>query len=155
MRAYIYWIIQYILCHISILMWEIPHRFLQESSIYLWLYSCLLNLGRFFSFLIFYTVCRTPWTGDQPVARLLPTRRTTHTQNKRTKTSMPWVVFEPTIPAFERPKTVHALDRAATVIGTQESSKWLKYYLGRIRAYIHICTHTYTLDDARARGIHC
>jgi hypothetical protein len=25
-----------------------------------------------FSFLIFYTVGRTPWTGDQPVARLLP-----------------------------------------------------------------------------------
>jgi hypothetical protein len=30
---------------------------------------------------------------------------------------MPWVVFEPTIPAFERAKTVHALDSAATVIG--------------------------------------
>jgi formate-dependent phosphoribosylglycinamide formyltransferase (GAR transformylase) len=26
--------------------------------------------------------------------------------------------FEPTTPAFERAKTVHALDRAATVIGT-------------------------------------
>jgi hypothetical protein len=30
---------------------------------------------------------------------------------------MPWMEFEPTIPAFERAKTVHALDRAATVIG--------------------------------------
>jgi hypothetical protein len=30
---------------------------------------------------------------------------------------MPRVGFEPTIPAFERAKTVHALDRAATVIG--------------------------------------
>jgi hypothetical protein len=30
---------------------------------------------------------------------------------------MPWLGFEPTIPAFERAKTVHALDRAATVIG--------------------------------------
>jgi hypothetical protein len=28
---------------------------------------------------------------------------------------MPWVGFEPTIPAFERVKTVHALDRTATV----------------------------------------
>jgi hypothetical protein len=27
------------------------------------------------------------------------------------------VGFEPTIPAFEREKTVHAIDRAATVIG--------------------------------------
>jgi hypothetical protein len=30
---------------------------------------------------------------------------------------MPQVEFEPTIPAFERAKTVHALDGAATVIG--------------------------------------
>jgi hypothetical protein len=30
---------------------------------------------------------------------------------------MPRVGFEPTIPAFERVKTVHALDRAVTVIG--------------------------------------
>jgi hypothetical protein len=29
---------------------------------------------------------------------------------------MPQVRFEPTIPVFERVKTVHALDRAATVI---------------------------------------
>jgi hypothetical protein len=30
---------------------------------------------------------------------------------------MPLVVFEPTIPVFERAKTFHALDRTATVIG--------------------------------------
>jgi hypothetical protein len=33
---------------------------------------------------------------------------------------MPQVGFEPTIPVFQRAKTVHALDRAATVIG-----KWV------------------------------
>jgi hypothetical protein len=43
-----------------------------------------VDLGIFFSFLILYTVCRTPWTGDQPVARPLPTHRTTQIQNKRT-----------------------------------------------------------------------
>jgi hypothetical protein len=32
------------------------------------------------------------------------------------------VGFEPTIPAFEKAKTVHALDRAATLIGTQYPS---------------------------------
>jgi hypothetical protein len=32
---------------------------------------------------------RTPWTGDQPVARSLPAHRTTQTQNKRTQASMP------------------------------------------------------------------
>jgi hypothetical protein len=30
---------------------------------------------------------------------------------------MPQVGFEPTIPVFEQAKTVHALDRAAAVIG--------------------------------------
>jgi hypothetical protein len=53
----------------------------------------------------------TLWTGDQAVARLLPAHRTAQTQ-----TSMSQVGFEPTIPVFERAKTVHALDRAATVI---------------------------------------
>jgi hypothetical protein len=72
----------------------------------------------FFQFLNLYTVVRTPWPGDQPVARPLPTHRTTQTQNKRTHTSMPRVGFKPTITVFERAKTVLALDRAATVIGT-------------------------------------
>jgi hypothetical protein len=33
---------------------------------------------------------------------------------------MPQVGFEPTIPEFERVKAVHALDHAATVIGTSQ-----------------------------------
>jgi hypothetical protein len=77
-------------------------------SIYLWIESPLLGLGRFFRFFIVYTVGMTPWTGDQPVARPLPARRTEQTQNKRTQTSVSQVGFEPTIPAFERAKTVHA-----------------------------------------------
>jgi hypothetical protein len=85
--------------------------------IYLWLYSPLLDLERFFGFMIFYTVGRTPWTGDQPIARPLPAHRTAQTKNKRTQISMPQVEFEPTTPVFERAKTVHTLDRAATVIG--------------------------------------
>jgi hypothetical protein len=52
--------------------------------------------------------------GDQPVARPLPTHKTTQIQNKSTQTSMLLVGFEPTMPVFERAKTVHA----ATVIGT-------------------------------------
>jgi hypothetical protein len=50
----------------------------------LWLYSLLLGLSPFFSFLIFYTAGRTPWAEDQPVARPLPEYRTTQTHNKRT-----------------------------------------------------------------------
>jgi hypothetical protein len=49
--------------------------------------TALMDLGRFFSFLIL--VGRTPWPGEQPVARSLPTQRITQTQNKRTQTSMP------------------------------------------------------------------
>jgi hypothetical protein len=69
-----------------------------------------------FQFLNLYTVGKTPWTGDQPVARLLPTRRTTQTQNKRAQTSMPRVGFEPTIPVFERPKSVHQIILIITII---------------------------------------
>jgi hypothetical protein len=32
---------------------------------------------------------------------------------------MPQVEFEPPVPAFERAKTVHALDRTAAVVGNQ------------------------------------
>jgi hypothetical protein len=58
--------------------------------------------------------------GGSAVARPLSTYRTTRTQNKRTQTYMPLVGFEPTVPVFERAKTVHVLDRAATVIGEIE-----------------------------------
>jgi hypothetical protein len=56
---------------------------------HLWLYSPLLDLGRFFSFLTIYTVGMTPWAGDRPVATPLPAHKTTKTQNKHKKTSIP------------------------------------------------------------------
>jgi hypothetical protein len=56
---------------------------------YLWLYSSLLGLDRFLNFLMFYTVGRTPWPGDQSVARLLPTYTAKQKKNKRIQTSMP------------------------------------------------------------------
>jgi hypothetical protein len=58
----------------------------------------------------FWTFGRTPWTGDQPVARPLPTQVST-TQKRRGYTSMLRVGFEPKIPMFERLKTLCALDR--------------------------------------------
>jgi hypothetical protein len=51
---------------------------------------------------------------DQPVARRLPKQRINTCAHQ---TSIPCVGFEPTIPASERAKIVHALDRTATVIG--------------------------------------
>jgi hypothetical protein len=44
-------------------------------------------------------------------------RYLTQTENKHRQTYIHRVGFEPTIPAFERAKTVHDLHRAATVIG--------------------------------------
>jgi hypothetical protein len=86
-----------------------------------------LGLGRFLSFFIFYTVSRTPSSGDQSVARPLPAHRTAQTQKKRTQTPMPKMGFKPTIPVFERAKTIHALDREATVIGF-----YMNYYTIKI-----------------------
>jgi hypothetical protein len=63
-----------------------------------------LFIGCFFSFLIIYIVGRTPWTGDQLVARPLPAHRTTQTQNKHAQTSMPEIGLELTISVFERVK---------------------------------------------------
>jgi hypothetical protein len=79
-----------------------------------WLYSPLLGPGLFFSFVIILT---------QSVGRLgrgiSPSKgRYLHTgQDKtHTQTFTPWVGFESTISAFRRAKTVHALNRATTVI---------------------------------------
>jgi hypothetical protein len=43
---------------------------------------------------------------------------------------MPRVGFEPTIPVFERTKTVHTLDRATTVIGkpVAQLAKIIRYF---------------------------
>jgi hypothetical protein len=83
--------------------------------------TALVGLGSFFQFLNIYRVGRTPLTEDQLVARPLPTHRATQTQNKSTHTCMPRVGFEPTIPVFERVKTVHVLDCSATVIKFAQS----------------------------------
>jgi hypothetical protein len=81
-----------------------------------------LDLGSFFSFLILYTAGRTPWTERISPSQGHYLHTGQHKQNKRKQTSMHWVGFEPTIPAFERAKTVHASDRAATVTTAQPNS---------------------------------
>jgi hypothetical protein len=64
-----------------------------------------------------YTVGRTPWTSDQPVARPLLTQDSTKTINTQ-RDIHACVGFKPTILAFERPNRVRALDRVAIVIGS-------------------------------------
>jgi hypothetical protein len=95
----------------------IKTTWLTNLSLYLWLDSPSLDLGRFFSFLILFTVGMTPWAGDQSVGSPPHAHRTTQTHNKRSKAFMPQVGFEPTVPEFELVKAVPALDCAATLIG--------------------------------------
>jgi hypothetical protein len=64
----------------------------------------------FFQFSNHTPIGRTPRVGGQPQGRYL------HTARKQT--SMPRIRFEPTDTVFKRAKIVHALDRAATVIGS-------------------------------------
>jgi hypothetical protein len=88
-------------------------------------------LAAFFSFLIYtQSVGLLGWGISPSQGRYLHTEQ--HKQNKRTQTSMPQVVFEPTIPAFERAKTIHALDGTATVIGNYKniSSNMLLLVIG-------------------------
>jgi hypothetical protein len=110
------------------------------TYLYMALQSIFFTLAAF-QFLNLYTVGRTPWTGDQPVARPLPTHRTTEIQNKRTQTSMPRVGFEPTIPVFERAKTVHTLDRAATVINMGF------HHRENLKSYARISRHLQNMTD--------
>jgi hypothetical protein len=85
-------------------------------SLSLWLYGPLLGLVRFFSFLILYTVGRTPWTGDQPVAGLLPA----HTGQQKHRINHTDIHASSEIRTHDpsvRANKVHALDRATTVTG--------------------------------------
>jgi hypothetical protein len=97
----------------------IPLRFF-----FLWLDSPFGGLGRliFRGFTITHfrliTFGRIPL--DEGPARRRDLYLTTHNTHNR-QTSMPPEGFEPAIPASERSQT-HALDRAATVIGTPKIS---------------------------------
>jgi hypothetical protein len=60
--------------------------------------------------------------------------RSTQTQNRRRQISMPLVWFEPTIPVFERAKTIHALDRAAT---ETDDGDYREYYILRCDSWYY------------------
>jgi hypothetical protein len=49
-----------------------------------------LDFARFFSSLSLYTIDRTPWTGDQPVARPLPTQDNTDRINSDRHQCLEW-----------------------------------------------------------------
>jgi hypothetical protein len=57
------------------------------------------------------------------------------------------VGFELTIPAFERPKTVHALDGAAAVIGTRLASTLMKIKIPL--KWPHFVSHKVILSNVK------
>jgi hypothetical protein len=71
------------------------------SLIHQRLYSPLLGLSHFFTFITLYIAGRTPWMGNQHVTKPLPTHRTARAKNKCIQTSMPQVGFEPTTLVFK------------------------------------------------------
>jgi hypothetical protein len=82
--------------------------------------TALVGLGRFFSFLLYTQSVGFLERGISPSQGLYLHTEQHKTQKKPNQTSMPLVRFEPTIPVFQRTKTLHALDSAATVLGTNE-----------------------------------
>jgi hypothetical protein len=91
------------------------------SLILQWLYSPLLGPDLLFSFVIIFIqmVGLVGRVISPSQGRYLHTEQHKHRTNSHTH--MPWVGFEPTILVSKRAKCVHALDRAATVIGNSLS----------------------------------
>jgi hypothetical protein len=84
--------------------------------------AILLYLGRFLRYLDLFTQSvgllgrgMSPSRGRYP-----HTEQQKHRICKCIQTSMPRAELELTVPVFERVKTVHALDRAATLFGGVE-----------------------------------
>jgi hypothetical protein len=98
-----------------------PHRLNAHYNLSAYGSTALVGFGRFFSFLIYTQSVGLLGRGiSQSQGHYL------HAEYTHIETSMTWAGFEPTIPVFELAKTVHALDRAATVIGASQS---LVHYL--------------------------
>jgi hypothetical protein len=85
-----------------------------------WLFRSIQGPGLLFSSVNIFTqtVGLLGWVISSSQGLDLNTGQSKNRINAYThQTPMPWVGFEPTIPASERAKTDHALDRAATVTG--------------------------------------
>jgi hypothetical protein len=93
--------------------------------------------GYFFILVILQTVGLLGWVISSSQDLYLTTGQHKHRINAYTyQTSMPCVWFEPTIPASERTKTVHALHRSATVTD-RNINKVYKILMKRIQLPSH------------------
>jgi phosphotransferase system glucose/maltose/N-acetylglucosamine-specific IIC component len=102
---------------------ELMERFPFSWKIYL---SMALAFGRLFSFVILYTVGRTPWKGDQHDGRPLPTHRTTETQNKRKR--------HPCLEWYSNPRCQRSSERRHFMLASslQIMKRLLLIHVGRI-----------------------
>jgi hypothetical protein len=88
------------------------------SFIHQWLYSSCWALASSSVSESFFTQTVGlfgEWSARRKAATY--TQGNINTEKRTYKHPCLWLGFEPTIPVFERAKTVHALDRTATVIG--------------------------------------
>jgi hypothetical protein len=87
---------------------------------------------------------------SQSQCRYLNTGQHKHRTNAYAhQTSMPWVGFEPTIPASKRAKTVHTLECAATVIGCGLNMLQIKKFIIIIIILFNVCSSTKNCPSAR------
>jgi hypothetical protein len=139
-----------------LILFQQPLRYSAEVLIHLFihqmLYGPLLGPGLFFSSVIFFT-----WTTgllgrviSLSQERYLHIGQHKHRINDHTQTSMFWVRFEPMIPAFEQTK-IHALDRAATVIGVIIQAALIKY-LRNVKGCIR-ADHLINVDTRNELGM--
>jgi len=64
----------------------------------------------------------TPWTGDRPIARHVPTRDGRAQKSNADVKSMPRKGFEPIIPGFKWSDIIRALDRIISLSSSSSSS---------------------------------
>jgi hypothetical protein len=124
---------------------EMTHTVREKADIFaetllllLWLYIPLLDLGRFFSFKILYTVGRPPWRGISP-SQGLYLHIEHQTQNKHTQDIHALIGIRTQVPALERMNTVYVLDHATTVIGFQ---KRYKHQIAWSSSPVFLCSST-------------
>jgi hypothetical protein len=100
----------------------------------------------------FFTDGRTPWTSDH-----LNTGQHKHRINAYTpQPSIPWMGWEPTIPASERAKTVHTLDRAVIVTGLLNNTpgiSWIRNFTIGSEHFDNLKEHSKTSITMRRHQI--
>jgi hypothetical protein len=118
-------------------LWESVKWFKRSYREFRYLYSIMI------SDTYSHTVGRTPWTGDHPVTRLL----TTHRINTRKHPCLEWESNPRSQRSNERTKTVHAIDRATTVIGSLHITLCNPHEVGQAQANSQTKTKWHVLGE--------